>query len=59
MKQEKTFRECKLSWLEKTFTLDQVENLPSLSSWLSEKAEIDDFEQLGLLHLQEILKFNV
>ena len=59
MKQEKTFRECKLSWLERTFGLDQAKQLPSLNSWLSEKADIDDFERKNLIQLQELLEFNV
>ncbi len=59
MKPEKTFRECKLSWLERTFGLDQVKQLPSLNSWLSEKADIDDFERKNLMKLQELLEFNV
>ena len=59
MKQEKTFRECKLSWLERTFGLDQVDNLPHLDEWLSGKSEIDDFEKTTLLRLQRVLKFNV
>ena len=59
MKQEKTFRECKLSWLERTFGLDQVDNLTTLDDWLLEKAVITPYENETLLHLQELLKFNV
>ena len=59
MRQDKTFRECKLSWLERTFGLDQVNKLPSLDSWLSNKTDIDDFERVSLLRLQEMLDFNV
>jgi hypothetical protein len=33
--------------------------LPSLDNWLSEKAEIDDFEKSSLLRLQNLLDFNV
>ncbi len=58
MKQEKDFRECKLSWLELTFGLDQMENSPILDNWLSEKVEITDLEKQILLRLQGVLKFN-
>jgi hypothetical protein len=59
MRQEKTFRECKLSWLEDTFGLDQMDNLPSCDNWLSAAAEITDYENESLLRLQKLLKFNV
>ncbi len=59
MKQEKTFRDCKLSWLERTFGLDQVENLSELDNWLSEKPEILGFEHDTLIRLQNLLEFNV
>jgi hypothetical protein len=59
MKREKTFRECRLSWLEKTFGLDQVKHFPVLDNWLSEKADISPYEKENLTHLQEILEFNV
>ena len=58
MKQEKTFRECRLSWLEKTFGLDQVENFPILENWLQDKPDITAFEKETLIYLQEHLKFN-
>lgn len=59
MKQEKTFRECKLSWLEDTFGLDQMDNLPSCDNWLSTTTDISDYENESLLRLQKLLKFNV
>jgi hypothetical protein len=59
MKQEKTFRECRLTWLEDTFGLDQVETFPVLDNWLSEKATIESDEKIMLKRLQEHLKFNV
>ena len=59
MTQEKTFRDCKLSWLEKTFGLDQVDSFPVLNDWLSEKTELEDVEKASLLRLQDLLKFNV
>lgn len=59
MNQEKSFRDCKLSWLERTFGLDQVESLPSVEGWLSADADISDYERQSLLRLQKLLKFNV
>jgi hypothetical protein len=58
MKQEKTFRACKLSWLEKTFGLNEMERLPILDNWLLEKAEVTDLESPILFHLQNLLDFN-
>ncbi len=59
MKQERLFRECRLGWLEKTFGLMQVENLPSLSSWLSTLEVISAHHQTILEELQQLLNFNV
>lgn len=59
MNQEKTFRDCKLSWLERTFDLDQVKHLHSLNDWLSKDIEIIDSEKENLLRLQDLLDFNV
>lgn len=59
MNQEKSFRDCKLSWLERTFGLDQVKHLPSLDNWLNGEAVILDPEKENLIRLQELLDFNV
>ena len=59
MKQEKTFRECRLTWLEDTFGLDQVKPFPILDNWLSETSPILSYEKENLMHLQEVLDFNV
>jgi hypothetical protein len=59
MKQEKTFRECRLAWLERTFGLVQVKTQPSLVKWLSEKVPISKNERSSLLELQDLLDFNV
>ena len=59
MKQEKTFRECKLSWLERTFGLDQVRQITALDSWLAEQVPLTAYEKESLMHLQEVLDFNV
>ena len=58
MKQEKTFRECRLTWLEDTFGLDEVSHFPILENWLSEKTDIENYEKETLIHLQEIIDFN-
>ncbi len=59
MYHEKTISACKLNWLEQTFGLDEVEELPSLNTWSSEKMTIDDYERTSLLHFQNLLDFNV
>ena len=59
MKQEKLFRECRLSWLEKTFGLIQTDTLPSLNDWLSTKESVSAHHQASLLELQQLLTFNV
>lgn len=59
MRQEKTFRECRLSWLEDTFGLDQVTNFPVLENWLAEKVDIEAEETIILKRLQAHLEFNV
>ena len=58
MKQEKTFRECRLVWLEDTFGLDEVDKFPILENWLLEKAVITPYEKENLTHLQAHLDFN-
>jgi hypothetical protein len=58
MKQEKTFRECRLAWLEDTFGLDEVDKFPILENWLLEKAVITPYEKENLTYLQAHLDFN-
>lgn len=58
MKQEKTFKECRLAWLEDTFGLDEVNDFPILDNWLLEKAVITPYEKENLTHLQAHLDFN-
>jgi hypothetical protein len=57
--QSKAFKECTLQFLEKTFRLEEVKNLPSLERWLAMSEELTEFEHQQLLYLQEILAFNV
>ena len=59
MKQEKVFRDCRLGWLEKTFDLVQVKNLPSLKDWLSTRDVVSKRHKSLLLDLQGLLDFNV
>jgi hypothetical protein len=58
MVQEKTFRDCRLSWLEETFGLEQVDILPSLEDWLAQSAPVSSLEKEYLLRLQKTLTFN-
>ncbi|MEM7128146.1 MAG: hypothetical protein AAF702_17570 [Chloroflexota bacterium] len=57
--QEKSFKDCTLKYLEKTFSLEEVENLSALESWLTTSVEFSDFERQNLIHLRGILNFNV
>ena len=59
MKQEKVFRECRLSWLERTFGLVQVKTQPSEAYWFAQKTTISKYERMSLLELQALLDFNV
>jgi hypothetical protein len=56
---EKSFKDCTLKFLEKTFNLEEVDSLPSLSDWLDTKIVLSDFEKQSLLHLRQVLDFNV
>ena len=56
---EKSFKECTLKYLDKMFALEQVKTLPSLEQWLTMSAEISDIERHQLIHLKNVLDFNV
>jgi len=56
---EKSFRDCTLKFLEKTFNLEEVKALPAMDKWLAMAVDISDFERQQLIHLREILDFNV
>jgi hypothetical protein len=58
-KLEKSFKDCTLKFLEKTFDLEEVDSLPSLSDWLNTEMPLSDFEKQSLLHLRQVLDFNV
>ena len=56
---KKSFRDCTLTFMDKTFKMRQVETLNALETWLNEANEITDFERQQLLYFQKKLKFNV
>ena len=56
---EKSFRDCTLQFLDKTFLLEEVRVLPALEEWLKEPVEISEIERQQLLLLRELLIFNV
>ncbi|MEM7129919.1 MAG: hypothetical protein AAF702_26535 [Chloroflexota bacterium] len=56
---EKSFNECTLDYLDKTFGLEQVKTLPALEQWLAMSADISDIERHQLNHLRDVLDFNV
>jgi hypothetical protein len=57
--ESKSFIDCTLTYLEKTFHLAQVDSLPSLDIWLPITTDLSDWERQTLLHYQQVLKFNV
>ncbi len=61
MKIDKTFTDCSLVFLEKTFELRQVETLVSLDEWLSQAQNIEiEARELAVLPIfQQLLKTNV
>jgi hypothetical protein len=56
---EKSFKDCNLTFLEKTFGIEQVDALPDLDSWLAMPNEPSAFEEESLLHLRKVLTFNI
>ncbi len=56
---KKSFGECNLKFLDKTFVLEEVEQLIALDEWLLMPIDITDFERQYLLHLRQVLAFNV
>jgi hypothetical protein len=56
---EKSFKDCNLKFLEKTFGIEQIDNLPDLDSWLAMPNEPSAFEEESLLHLRKVLTFNI
>jgi hypothetical protein len=56
---QKSFRDCTLTFMDKTFKMRQPLTVPPLTEWLNTPNEISDFEQKQLIQLQELLIFNV
>ena len=56
---EKSFKDCNLKFLEKTFGIEQIDTLPALDSWLAMPSEPSAFEEESLLHLRSVLNFNI
>ena len=56
---EKPFRECTLQYLDETFQLEEVQMLPTLAEWLVMPADLSDLERQQLVHLKNVLDFNV
>ncbi|MEM9850284.1 MAG: hypothetical protein AAF847_20495 [Bacteroidota bacterium] len=62
MQQEKSFNECSLTFLEKTFHLEQaIETLPELEHWfaLAKQEVIDRDEKVQLGKLGRLMEFNL
>jgi hypothetical protein len=56
--QQKSFRDCTLKFLEKTFSLEELDSLPALDAWLNASHESSDFETTHLIYLRQILDLN-
>ncbi len=55
----KTFRECTLTFMDKTFKMREVEKLNALDKWINASNELTDFEQQQAIFFQQKLRFNV
>jgi hypothetical protein len=56
---EKSFKECNLKFLEKTFALEEVDTLIALEQWIAMPSDITAFEKESLERLRQLLDFNV
>ncbi len=56
---KKSFRDCTLTFMDKTFKMRQVETLEALENWLNTPNDVSDFEAKKLVHLCTLLDFNV
>jgi hypothetical protein len=56
---EKSFKDCTLKFIDKTFHLEEVDALPALTDWLNNSSELSDMETQYLIYLRQILDFNV
>lgn len=55
----KSFRDCTLTFMDKTFKMRQIQEVAPMKDWLNIPNEISDFERESLLFYQEGLAFNV
>jgi hypothetical protein len=58
-KLEKSFKDCNLKFLEKTFALEEVDVLTDLNDWIAMAFDISPFEKESLVRLRQLLDFNV
>jgi hypothetical protein len=58
---EKSFNDCTLVYLEKTFGVEQVSQSPVLTDWLNRAGQVvlSDFEKEDLLLYQDLLRDNI
>ena len=56
---EKPFEECTLTFMDKTFGMEQPLTVAPLTEWLETPHEVTDFERQQLLYFQQSLIFNV
>ena len=55
----KSFNDCSLSYLAKTFALKRLLRSPDLDAWLAQTEELTVREKENLQALQELLQFNI
>jgi hypothetical protein len=58
-KLEKSFKDCNLKFLDKTFELEEVDSLVALDEWMAIPYDVSTFEKESLLRLRHLLDFNV
>ena len=53
------FTDCTISFLEKQFTLNEIENAQTLVDWIAMGTELSNFQNQSLIFHQKELKFNL
>lgn len=56
---KKSFRDCTLTFMDKTFKMRQIKTVTALTDWIDAPNEINDFEEKQLIQLRSLLEFNV
>ena len=56
---KKSFRDCTLTFMDKTFKMRQIKTITALTDWIDAPNEINDFEEKQLIQLRSLLEFNV